>query len=293
MDLRLLVWNVGFGFRNERTKEFEENRLRLARSLVSEVNPDVFVIVEANGTTLQAYKEWFNYRNGAQVSWLGDKNKNKWGIVTLSKQEIDHSEERIFPAQQNREDKNKRKALRTNILVGNTSVTIDAIHPDPYTDVSKKIQGIDEMIDGSTLENHLIVGDGNCTSYLDSDELKKLNPAEFKSLRDKHIKYFSGRPLVMDSGRTGEEITDIFLAAEFMRHLKSRGYCDVFERFKRYPTIPTLSANPNPETEAKLDHIIAHQTIPVLHAEVLRSTSVEDPAEGASDHRPVFAKLRF
>ncbi len=279
MELTILVWNVLYGFRDESTKKLDLVRRSLAKEVIQIYKPDLFAVIEANEKDSCVYRNYFDFCASSEVSWLGDEG-DVWGTSVMSAIPFKETGEFVFPLGQNCDRFHTRKALRVQLDIKSKLVTIDALHPDPHFSPQGRIRGIDAMIDGFELENHLILGDLNCYSYLD----------DYSQIKEELIRCYRQSKRITLSNYTPETVTDMYLEALFAKHLRSRGYRDAFENFERYPTIPTKLVNGSPKAPVKIDHVFVSENINVTHAEVIRNFHA---AEYASDHRAILVKIKI
>ena len=287
MDVKFLIWNLKYGFGDEEhsSSRVQKERIDLAKNLVSYVSPNIFVAVEANNWDLRRYDKLFGFPYESHTSWEGHTGDN-WGSAILSQLPITSSEQLLFDDGLNYEkDEQRRKYIRAIIPINGVTLTLDAIHPHPYTFTDAVLTTLETIVKTAN-PPHVIAGDLN---WISKKDVGIYTPEERA-----FAEYFSTRPLARIYGKSprdsGRIVAKKLLEAKETNLLIELGMKDAFEGFEHSPTVPTKLANNSSKSNVKLDHAFVSANIQVIDAKVLKDTQ---ESEYASDHRPILVILRF
>lgn len=267
-SLRLVSFNILEGFRPLRSADAERRlldreRSAAARSVVSELDPDILVLNEAlfcrsHAGKVVDYASLFAFPYEAAALYDG-----AWGNVILSRHSIARSQElRTY----------NRGGLTAVIDSPVGQVTIASYHPHPHRYPENKALDFTQLVSGLT--GPLIVcGDLNCISPEDAVDRVQLIEAfrVFSSDAEEAVDRF------IDSGKL------VFAA------LGKLGLKDAVPRAGRRYSIPTNLINLDKSSGMRIDHVLANDAIDVVAGEVVHSPA----SERASDHHPVMVEFRI
>jgi len=266
--LRLASFNVLEGFRPLKKlgtdrRMLDRRRVEAAKTVVSELAPDILVLNEALFCRAHIgkrvdYHRLFGFQHEAAALYDG-----AWGNAILSRFPITRSQElRIY----------NRGGLTAVIATPAGSLTVASYHPHPRRYPQNKALDFSRLVEG--LAGPVIVcGDLNCISPEDHTDRAQLVEAfrEFSESAEADVDRFleSGRLVFATLGKLG--IRDaIPLAA------------------RRY-TIPTDLISLKKSSAIRIDHILVNDAIEVVNGEVVHSRA----SNLASDHHPVVVDFRI
>ena len=267
-SLRLVSFNILEGLRPLRGGDTERRlldrqRAEAARTVVSELDPDILVLNEALFCRLHAgkrvdYAALFAFPYEAAALYDG-----AWGNVILSRYAIQSFQEfRIY----------NRGGLTAVIDTPASPLTVASYHPHPHRYPENKALDLIQLVAG--VSGPLIVcGDLNCISPEDAVDRGRLIGAfrSFSSDAEGAVQQF------IDSG-------ELVFAG-----LAKLGLKDAIPPAGRRYSIPTDLINVDKSSGIRIDHILANDAIEVITGEVVHSPA----SNRASDHHPVMLEFRI
>lgn len=255
MKIKILNYNIFYGFHNPESRQFEKKRLEHAKEIIKDENPDVFVITEAcfGGDYPKDkhidYKKEFGYKYGQFAPWSAE-----WGNFILSK----------FPFTSELLPFGERTALRTHITINNMLIHLDIIHPSPFITEQQKLQAIEKLVSTSQ-KPYFLVGDFNALS--DEDEYS----------RERLIKGFR------EFTNEAEKKVDSLLERKLIPFLKRQELIDAMPKTKRTFTIPTDSCSLTKNSAIRIDYFFVSKDVKIIDAYTVKN----EHSEKASDHYPI------
>jgi endonuclease/exonuclease/phosphatase family metal-dependent hydrolase len=267
-SFRLVSFNILEGLQPLRSVEAERRsldrqRAEAARSVVTELDPDILVLNEAlfcrshAGRTVD-YAGLFAFPYDAAALYDG-----AWGNAILSRHPIVNSREhRIY----------NRGGLTTVIDTPGGLLTVASYHPHPHRYPENKALDFTQLVAG--VSGPLIIcGDLNCVSPEDAVDRGRLIAAfrNFSSEPERTVQQF------IDSGKL------------VFGSLGELGLKDAIPPAGRRYSIPTDLINVDKSSAMRIDHILTNDAIEVIAGEVVHSPA----SNRASDHHPVLLEFRI
>ena len=267
-SLRLVSFNILEGLRplgstDTERRLLDRQRAEAAKTVVSDLDPDILVLNEALFCRWHAgkkvdYASLFAFPYAATALYDG-----AWGNAILSRHPIVRSQElRIY----------NRGGLTAVIATSAGQLTVASYHPHPHRYPDNKALDFTELVAGLT--GPLIVcGDLNCISPEDGVDRHQLIEAfrSFSSDPERAVDQF------IDSGKV------VFGA------LSKFGLTDAVPLAGRRYSIPTDLINLDKKSGIRIDHVLANDWIEVTTGEVVHSLATNR----ASDHHPVMVEFRI
>ena len=266
--LRLVSFNILEGFRPLRKRGsdrrlLDRQRVAAARSIVSELAPDILVLNEALFCRTHVgkridYHKLFGFTHAAAALYDG-----AWGNAILSRFPIRRSQElRVY----------NRGGLTAIIETPVGLLTIASYHPHPRRYPENKALDFSRLVEGLT-GPVIVCGDLNCISPEDPIDRHRLIESfdEFSTDAAADVDRF------LESG--------ILVFATLGR----LGLKDAIPLTQRRYSMPTDLISLNKSSAIRIDHILANEGIEVVHGEVVHSQA----SNRASDHHPVVLDFRL
>lgn len=267
-SLRLLSFNILEGLRpleaspSER-RSIDRDRREAARSVVSELAPDILVLNEALfcrefADKVVDYGDVFGFP--FQAAALYD---DAWGNAILSRLPITNSQEmRIY----------NRGGLIATIDTIEGPLSVASYHPHPRRYPENKALDFARLVSGLT-GPALVSGDLNCISPEDPIDRRELVKAfrSFATNAEIAVDQF------IDSGK------HVFSA------LSELGFKDAVPLVGRRYSIPTDLINRDKSSGIRVDHILKNDLVEVLAGEVVHTPATNR----ASDHHPVMLDFKI
>lgn len=261
MQLKVMTYNVMYGFRGNEDLKLERKRLQLAKKAIKKENPDILLLCEAgfcaenNTGIFFDYKKHFGYEHAVAVP-----QKNRLGLILLSKYPIAWSMPFTGP---------QGSAIHTII---ECKQPIEVIGLYPWFDLpdERKIEWMKLLLDNID-PPAIIMGDLNALSHKDKHD-KEVMLGAFKKF----------------AGAEYEILVETLLEKKLLPHLEERGYKDALEKDSR-PTIPTELDDPVKDSPLRLDYILVTPDIEVKSAKLVKNKDTDY----ASDHYPITATLKI
>ena len=241
----------------------DRQRAEAARTVVSELDPDILVLNEALFCRSHAgrrvdYAGLFAFAYEAAALYDG-----AWGNAILSRHVItSFKEHRIY----------NRGGLTAVIDTPTGPLTVASYHPHPHRYPENKALDLTQLVAG--VSGPLIVcGDLNCISPEDAVDRARLITAfrSFSSDAERAVQQF------IDSG-------ELVFAG-----LAKLGLKDAIPPAGRRYSIPTDLINVDKSSGIRIDHILTNEGIEVITGEVVHSPA----SNRASDHHPVLLEFRI
>jgi len=266
--MRLVSFNILEGFSpvpSDKTERrlLDRERAIAAKTVVSDLNPDILVLNEAlfcrsHTGKMVNYADLFAFPYETAALYDG-----AWGNVILSRHQIVRSREfRIY----------NRGGLVATINTPTGQLTVASYHPHPHRYPENKALDFTQLI--ADVTGPLIVcGDLNCISP--EDEIDRYQLIEsFRSFSD-----------------DADVAVDRFINSGKLvfASLAKLGLNDAVPSTGRRYSIPTDLINLDKSSGMRIDHILANDAIDVITGEVVHS----EASNRASDHHPVMVEFRM
>ncbi len=284
MKLKVLSYNIKDGFYNSLFQnpnpQYQSEREKLAKKVVSEYNPDVLVLPEAcsyreNTKTdrVQDYQKIFGKKNFPFVGYADMFQDGIFGVAVLSK----------YPMTTEDLSDHGRALVRSYIdLPNNRRITLDGLHLMPS---EKNRNGCNSKDKAKWLRGKI---EKVQTPYILAGDFNGLSPQDTYD-RNKMLKGFNSLPWIKPD--VSSWIVDDLLKSEEIKQVLSKGMIDSYKKVqaKQDYTLPTNLNGSTTDSASRVDYVFCSADIKVKDAGIIKSES----AEMASDHYPVFAELEF
>jgi endonuclease/exonuclease/phosphatase family metal-dependent hydrolase len=271
--IKILWYNIKRGFHKKEedgSSTFEPRRLEVAKKVVSELNPDILVLGEADFNPkclgygkvekVMDYQKIFDYPfvfNNAVTERKGETILSKYSF------EAESFAIELF------------SHIKAKINLENKQFSINIVHPYPRIPENEKAERIVPVL-RKMKAPCILLGDFNALSPEDKYSIEELTEG-FKPARGE---------------RAIENAKD---AAQclMIKEVIMKGLVDAFrvKNKDRGDTIPTKGYTPfkNNFGDMRLDYIFCSKDIKIIDCKVIKNNETDI----ASDHYPVFAELEI
>lgn len=256
-----MQYNILHGFHGVVTPfQFEEERLKAAKEVVRQENPDILALTEAayGGSNpfgiRMDYAEIFGY----PYSYFAPRGNYEWGNCLLSK----------FPIQGETITLPNRTALRVKANLGTKILTVDIFHPDINITEDERVDAIKPLL-ANIPDCYILTGDFNSISDEDQYDKEKMLAG---------FKRFDKNPEL--------SVAELF-RRKLVPYVKSQGLKDAFSPETRHYTIPTNMCSTIKDSAMRIDYFFVPSKMKILKTKVV----INDLTERASDHYPIVAIL--
>lgn len=263
MTMRIVLWNICKGLRNDR-EEIDETRLTNARLCLEGLLPDVLILNEAD-----YFEEWKGTRTDYQALFNfkfseGHTYEGHMANCVLSQHPLSN-----FKTYQN--DK-RRGGFVVEVDHPDGPLFVATFHPYPNSRPDSKVRDITKTIDLANGKPTVFAADLNAVNPRDNMDEKALKQAFRRIARDK-----------------ADEAVDKFIigGVAIFPAIEKLGFRDLVPAEELKHTIPSNRCDMDKSTAMRIDHILGNRSI------YGSGWVVEDgQGEWASDHRPVAADVR-
>jgi endonuclease/exonuclease/phosphatase family metal-dependent hydrolase len=272
MKIKLVWYNILRGFHKKEENgsfTFEEKRLNGARKIISELNPDILFLGEADFNPLNTlsgksakkidYAKIFNYPYFF-YSFVTERK----GEAVLSK----------FPIVAKSSSTEMFSLIESNWNMQNKKIKIDIIHPYPKIPEKEKAERIKKIL-RKVRGPFILLGDFNALSPQDIYSIEELTegfrPARGDGARENAI---DAAQCLMIKEVINADLIDTFRA----------------KNEERGDTFPTQAFSPFKEKGyMRLDYIFCSKEFKILESGIIKNKL----ADVASDHYPIYAVLEL
>ena len=262
-EVKILEYNVLHGFHlSEKPFSLEKERLKKAKEIISDEDPDILAITEACYGGENPFDVHLNYKRvfGFPYAFFGKWGNFEWGNCLLSR----------YPLEAELVEFGNRTAIRGKVFLGNRVVRIDLIHPSPEISDNEKINLIKPFLK-SRKGLYFLAGDFNSISDEDKYNRELLLEA---------FKKFERNPA---------RSVNRLMKRRFIPYLREAGLKDTFSKSSRKPTIPSKMHMTDKNSSMRIDFIFSSPDVKVKKTKVIRNKL----SDFASDHYPIAGTYRI